>query len=77
MNLDKHIRCEICQQGFTRSDHLKRHYLRRMQTTLPTPVSKLTLVQILVRSHTSVYFAIKPLRDGELEIWAPVHSILS
>lgn len=26
---DKHFRCTICQRGFTRIDHLKRHHLRR------------------------------------------------
>ncbi|OQE06463.1 hypothetical protein PENVUL_c018G02310 [Penicillium vulpinum] len=25
---DKHFRCNICQRGFTRIDHLKRHHLR-------------------------------------------------
>ncbi|KAJ5335501.1 transcriptional regulator family: Fungal Specific TF [Penicillium brevicompactum] len=25
---DKHFRCSICQRGFTRVDHLKRHHLR-------------------------------------------------
>jgi hypothetical protein len=27
---EKHFRCTICQRGFTRIDHLKRHHLRRM-----------------------------------------------
>lgn len=27
--LDKNFRCNICQRGFTRIDHLKRHHLRR------------------------------------------------
>jgi hypothetical protein len=26
---DKHFRCTVCQRGFTRIDHLKRHHLRR------------------------------------------------
>ncbi|KAJ5502614.1 transcriptional regulator family: Fungal Specific TF [Penicillium fimorum] len=30
MKTDKHFRCNICQRGFTRTDHLKRHHLRRM-----------------------------------------------
>jgi hypothetical protein len=27
---EKHFRCTVCQRGFTRIDHLKRHHLRRM-----------------------------------------------
>lgn len=27
---EKHFRCTVCQRGFTRIDHLKRHQLRRM-----------------------------------------------
>jgi hypothetical protein len=34
---DKHFRCNICQRGFTRIDHLKRHHLRRMCPTLQLP----------------------------------------
>ncbi|OXV07418.1 hypothetical protein Egran_04813 [Elaphomyces granulatus] len=36
---DKHFRCTICQRGFTRIDHLKRHHLRRAyhsELKLPT-----------------------------------------
>ncbi|KAJ5372948.1 transcriptional regulator family: Fungal Specific TF [Penicillium concentricum] len=28
MKTDKHFHCNICQRGFTRTDHLKRHHLR-------------------------------------------------
>ncbi|OQE41749.1 hypothetical protein PENCOP_c004G04807 [Penicillium coprophilum] len=28
MKADKHFRCNVCQRGFTRTDHLKRHHLR-------------------------------------------------
>ncbi|KAJ5657540.1 uncharacterized protein N7484_001189 [Penicillium longicatenatum] len=31
---EKHFRCTICQRGFTRIDHLKRHHLRRMDCFL-------------------------------------------
>ncbi|KAJ5628513.1 hypothetical protein N7490_010741 [Penicillium lividum] len=34
MSAERHFRCNICQQSFTRSDHLKRHHLRRMHPTL-------------------------------------------
>lgn len=32
----KHFCCTICQRGFTRIDHLKRHHLRR--TLFPSGV---------------------------------------
>lgn len=32
--VDKHFRCTVCQRGFTRIDHLKRHHLRRMRPLL-------------------------------------------
>ena len=62
---EKHFRCTICQRGFTRIDHLKRHHLRRM---LPRPASPPRFAaqsrQIPARSPTLAFSATSRLRDG-------------
>jgi hypothetical protein len=64
MKTDKEFRCTVCNQAFSRSDHLKRHHLRRMQNTPELFQFKAKPRQIPARSHTSVNFAMKHLHDG-------------
>lgn len=74
---EKHFRCTICQRGFTRIDHLKRHHLRRASLPRPTRVPGLAArpaellltvcvnLQIPASNPIRASFAARPLHAGE------------
>ncbi|KAJ5092481.1 transcriptional regulator family: Fungal Specific TF [Penicillium alfredii] len=61
---DKHFRCTICQRGFTRIDHLKRHHLRRMCPAREKPGDVLKSEQIRAKSPIPASSAVSHLRAG-------------
>lgn len=61
---DKHFRCTVCQRGFTRIDHLKRHHLRRTLAPCTFFSQRAHCRQIPARNRTRASFATRPLRGG-------------
>ncbi|KAJ6107371.1 hypothetical protein N7523_008694 [Penicillium sp. IBT 18751x] len=59
---DKRYFCPVCNQGFTRSDHLKRHGLRRKLPIASPPCSLLCLMPM--HRHSLPTYSQKPSSDS-------------
>jgi hypothetical protein len=55
-NTTKSLTCDVCQQRFSRNDHLKRHYVRRTSIGNLSYVSNLTFLhQTLDATRTNAH----------------------